>query len=329
MFSTERLLDVLGSISLAIMQAVAFINRNQMTVQSYLAALEKDKQNLTDHLSQELQDSRRPRGFPNSVFQTWKLSFDWILAQEPQTAKLLSLMAMFDPQQIPEKLLRRLAERDVDFRMAIGTLDGFVLISQEIEGETYAIHSLVQASMHYWLEQRSEKADYAKQALQLLAEKFPNSEHQHKETYESILAHAQAVLWHKCILENDMRHRAALLYNVRWFNWRQGRYGSAYEAVSESYNIYQERAGDVATTTLSSLSLLASVLWGQGKYEAAEEMNRQALKGKEKVLRVEHPDTLTSVSNLPSVLRDQGKYEAAEEINCFQHRREIAVDDRV
>ncbi len=315
MSSTERLLDVLGCIPLAITQAAAFINRNRWTVQGYLAALEKDKQNLTDHLSQELQDPRRPRGFPNSVFRTWKLSFDQILTQEPQTAKLLSLIAMLDPQRIPEKLLRRPAERDVDFRMAIGTLDGFALISQEIGGQTYAIHPLVQASVHYWLEQRSEKADYAGQALQLLAEEFPNGEHKHKETCESMLAHAQAVLCHKYTSENDMRHRAALLYNVGWFDWRQGRYVSAYEAVSESYNIYQERAGDVVNTTLDSLSLLASVLQYQGKYEAAEEMNRRALEGREKVLGVEHPSTLTSVDNLASVLRYQGKYEAAEEMN--------------
>ena len=154
--TTERLLDVLGYIPLAITQAAAFINGNRWTVQGYLAALEKDKQNMTDHLSQELQDHRRPRGFPNSVFRTWKLSFDQILVQEPQTAKFLSLMAMLDPQQIPEKLLRPLAEREVDFRMAISTLDGFALISQEIGGQTYAMHPLVQASVHYWLEQKSE-----------------------------------------------------------------------------------------------------------------------------------------------------------------------------
>ena len=277
--TTERLLDVLGYIPLAITQAAAFINRNRWTLQGYLAALAKDKQNLTEYLSQELQDPRRPRGFPNSVFRTWKLSFDHILAQEPKAAKLLSLIPMLDPQRIPEKLLRRLAEREVDFRIAIGTLDGFALISQEIGGETYAIHPLVQASVHYWLEQSSEKADYAGQALQLLAEEFPNGEHEHRETCEPLLAHAQAVLCHKYTSENDMRHRAALLYNIGWFNWQQGSYVSAYEIASESYTIYQERAGDIATTTLNSLTLLASVLQYQGKYEAAEVMNRRALEG--------------------------------------------------
>ena len=311
---TEILLDVLGYNPLAITQAAAFMNRNRMTIQSYLADLERDKQNLADYLSQELQDPRRPRGFPNSVFRTWRLSFDQILALEPQTARLLSIMVMLDPQRIPEKLLRRLVEREVEFRMAIGTLDGFALISQEIGGETYAIHPLVQASVHHWLEQRSEKADYAGQALQLLAEAFPNGRHEHKETCESMLAHAQAVLCHKCTSENDMGYRAALLCNVGCFNWRQGRYVSAYEAASESYNIYQERTGDVATARLDSLSLLASVLRDQGKYEAAEEMNRRALKGYEKVLGVEHPATLTSVHNLAYLFHYQQRYHDASSL---------------
>lgn len=101
---------------------------------------------------------------------------------------------MLDPQKIPEKLLRRAAERDVDFRMTIGTLDGFALISQEMMGQAYSIHPLVQASVHYWLEQKGEKAGCASQALQSLAEGFPNGEHENKETCESMLAHAQAVL---------------------------------------------------------------------------------------------------------------------------------------
>ena len=68
--------------------------------------------------------------------------------------------------------------------------DGFALISQEIEREIYAIHPLVPASVHYWLEQSSEKADYAGQALQLLAGEFPNDKYKHRETCKSMLAHA-------------------------------------------------------------------------------------------------------------------------------------------
>ena len=66
--SLERLLDVLGHIPLAITQAAAFMNRNRWSLRKYLAALEKDEQNLTDHLSKDLQDHRREPGFPNLSF---------------------------------------------------------------------------------------------------------------------------------------------------------------------------------------------------------------------------------------------------------------------
>ena len=321
-----RLLDILGYNPLAITQAAAFINRNQINIQTYLADLERDKQNLADYLSQELQDPRRPRGYPNSVFRTWKLSFDQILQQEPQTARLLSLMAMLDPQRIPEKLLRPLAEREVDFRMAIGTLNGFSLISQEVGGEIYAIHPLVQASVHYWLEQKSQKADCAGEALQLLAKEFPvGFKHEHKETCESMLAHAQAVLCHECTSENDMIKRAALLYKVACFDREQGRYNSAYQAIVESHSIFQEREGDVAIDTLNCIDLLARVLSDQGKYDAAEKMQRRALVGTEKVLGIEDPGTLISVNNLAVVLEKQRKYKEAEEM----YRRALEGNGKV
>lgn len=72
---STRLLDILGYIPLAITQAAEFMRRNRMTVPQYLADLEKDNENMKDYLKVELQDARRDRGFPNSVFQTWKLSF--------------------------------------------------------------------------------------------------------------------------------------------------------------------------------------------------------------------------------------------------------------
>ena len=321
----RRLLDILGYIPLAITQAGAYIKRNRQAIQGYLAALEKNQQSLMDRLSQELQDPRRPLGFPNAVFQTWNLSFDQLLAQEPQTAKLLSLIAMLDPQRISEKLLRRSTKRDEDFEMAIGTLDGFALISQGIGEESYAIHPLVQASVHYWLEQRSQKADFAGQALKLLAEEFPSGKYEHKETCELMLAHAQAVLSYKYVSEDDLRNRATLLYKVGCFDWQQGRYVSAYREISEAYNIFRERSGELATDTLKSLSLLAAVLTDQGKYKEAEEMNRRALKGCEKVLGIEHPNTLYNVDYLAAIFRHQGKYKAAEKM----HRRTLKGREKV
>lgn len=133
MFPMKRLLETLGCMPLAIMQAAAFIKRTPMTVQGYLAALEKDEQNLKDFWSKDLQDHRRQRGFPNSVFRAWKILFKQMLKQDPLAAELLSLIAMLDPLRIPQTLLERSAEKKIDFWTAISTLNGFALISPEIE----------------------------------------------------------------------------------------------------------------------------------------------------------------------------------------------------
>lgn len=86
-------------------------------------------------------------------------------------------MAMFERQQIPELLLRRREERDVDFVTASGALDGLSLITREVGKETFAMHRLVQLSVHVWLEQRNEKARYEEEALAVLADKFPKGEY--------------------------------------------------------------------------------------------------------------------------------------------------------
>jgi tetratricopeptide (TPR) repeat protein len=321
----DKLVEVLGRIPLAITQAAAFINRNKINVQEYVEQLATDKQNLMQYLSKDLQDPRREPGFPNSVFRTWKLSFDQIQTESPLASEILSLMAMLDGRSIPEDFVRRDDERLVDFQTAIGTLDAYSMVSKEVGGKTCAIHPLIQLSIQYILEQSGQAAIYKGLALQLIAERFPIGEHENKVVCESLLPHAQAVLQHdiKSIAIADVR--AGLLYRVGWFEWRQGRYESACQTLQAAYQTRQRIFGDEAEKTLESLNLLASALAGQGKYEAAEEMYRRALTGHEKVLGMEHPDTLTSVDNLASVLRDQGRYEAAEEM----YRRALTGSEKV
>ena len=321
----DKLAEILGRIPLAITQAAAFINRSKIGVAEYIEELAVNKQNFMAYLSKELQDPRREPGFPNSVFRTWKRSFDQIQADQPRAAEMLSLMAMLDGQKIPEDLVKKEDERRIDFNTAIGTLQGYSMISKEVGDKTCVIHPLVQLSVQYNLEQLGQTAFYARQALQLIAKRFPTGEHENKVLCESLLPHAQTVLQHDVKLDTTANSRTRLLYNVGWFEWQQGRYESAYRHVQTGYQICQEIFGDEAKDTLNNLALLAVVLRYQGKYEVAEEMNQQALAGYEEILGVEHPSTLTSVSNLGEVLRYQGKYEAAEETN----RRALAGREKV
>lgn len=169
----KELVEVLGRIPLAITQAAAFMVRNRFKVEQYLGKLQKDERTRMDFLSTELQDGRRERGPPNSVFRTLSLSFEQIRTQASRVAQLLSLMAMLEPERIPEDLLREQDEKEVDFATAVGTLIDYSLITKEIGEETCSMHPLVQLSVQYLLESEDGRCTLQDELCGFWQKNFP------------------------------------------------------------------------------------------------------------------------------------------------------------
>jgi tetratricopeptide (TPR) repeat protein len=313
--NVEDLLYILGYLPLAITQAAAFINENNITASEYLDALRASDRDIKDLLSEELEDSRRDTDLPNSVIQTWKLSFDQIRKQNPRAAEILSLMSVLDRQGIPKSILRRGDERLIEFTTAIGTLQAFSLITAERADENFEMHRLVQLSTQRWLEVEGTIVHWQQEALELLSVVFLEGTFENWATCNRLVPHVQVVIGYSLGTQACQLHRATILSNVSLYDQTQGRYEMAFDKCSEALVAREKVLGVDHPDTLTSISNLASVLRAQGKCEEAEEMHRRALEGREKVLGVEHPDTLSSVSNLASVLRKLGKYDEAEEMN--------------
>ncbi|OAL38089.1 hypothetical protein AYO20_02541 [Fonsecaea nubica] len=308
--TVDELLTSLAYIPLAITQAAAFINRNMMTLADYLRGFQTSESERMRQLSIELQDPRRERGFPSSVFRTWRLSFDQMRQRDPAAARLLTFLAFLDGQSIPLTLVQYTQTAEADWRQALGTVAGYSLVVSAAN-ETISIHPLVQESVRYWLEQQKEKEASVEQAVQVLAARFPTGEYSNWIVCQTLLPHAQAALRHqgRGILSESRR---LLQYLVSWFLLASGKYETAFEHVSESYEILMGLYGDEEPVSLDSLARMALVLPYRGKYEEAEAINRRVLAGREKELGVDHPSTLTSVHHLALVLQDRGKYEEAE-----------------
>jgi tetratricopeptide (TPR) repeat protein len=320
----DQLNEALNCIPLAIAQSASFMKRYRRSLRRYLESLEEHERNLKDYLKTEFEDYTRERGFPNAVFQTWQISFDQMKKQEPYAAEMLSLIAMFDRQNIPEDLIRQPNQSDNDIFKAIGTLDELSLIIREIGEETFAMHRLVQLSVHLWLEQKGEKRQYEEHALVLLADKFPEGEYGDRKIRDSLFPHAQSVLQYDGNSEASVLRRAKLLYNIGWFDLLQGRYELAYQSSLKSYELYRKQCGKDAKT-LASWNLMALIIRYRGKYGESEKLSRRALEEFQQVLGVEHPDTLASVHILAIALWDQGKYKEAEDLN----RRALAGREKV
>jgi tetratricopeptide (TPR) repeat protein len=314
---SERLLEVLAFIPLAITQAAAFINQTTMSIQDYLALLEKNNENFKDALSTELQDSRRQIGFPNSVFRTWKLSFDQILNQNPRAGELLSLMAMLDHHHIPKRWLQSSTERQVDFELALGILDGFALITKAMAVDAFALHPLVQASIQYWLENEQMIEETTQKALELLDRaSVTDSSFDPPRTreFEPISPHTQAVLSHCRLLKIVTIPFANLSMKLADFEYLNAKLDAALQSASEAHGAFQAILGDFARETLRSLRSQANTLAFKGNAELAEEVFGRALSGYEKMSKPDNRGRIACIRELAAVLQEDGKHNEAEDL---------------
>jgi tetratricopeptide (TPR) repeat protein len=321
----SELLEILENIPLAITQAAAFINHNSITLKNYLDTINRSDGNLADYLDKELEDPRREK--PNSILRTWKLSFDQIQNQDPRAAEMLSLMAVLDRQGIPEMLLRKANDRDIEVTTALGTLKAFFMIigftARKEDQEEFMMHRLVQLSTQMWLKLQDRLVERQEAALKKVSEVFPDGyHHPNWATCQSLSPHAQVVLEYGLETNACRLQHATIQFHTSRYNCGQGRYNVAYAKAMDAIEIQEKLLGPEHPDTLRSRNLLALTLFYQGAYATAEGMNRQVLDSRKKVLGPGHPDTLMSVNNLAAVLNARGKYKKAE------HKHREALNGR-
>ena len=299
--------------------------------------------------------------YGESVLSTWEASFEAIENHNPAAARLLSLLAfvnfediflgLFDgdragvlasaPTRVAEPSEAMTSSNETwqlflfsgqqrtvyELESAFETLQSYSLIQWKPDQKSYAIHKLV----HAWGQDRLE-ADGQRQlsslALELMTDAIAKDQmdpsHQLRLVPHVMASFDMFSHLHESLDELAMG-RLGMIDEMEGFLSRIGRWSEAYNMQVFHFRKTEKMLGKEHPSTLRSMNNLASVLSSQGKYDEAEEMHRQALALTERVLGKEHPDTLTSINNLALVLSSQGKYDEAEEM----HRQELALTERV
>jgi tetratricopeptide (TPR) repeat protein len=162
----DGLLNELDYLPLAISQAAAFIEENCISISDYLTALRGD--DAEEFLHEELNDSRRDEQSINSVFRTWKLSFDLISQQKARAAEVLCLLAMLDRQSIPRSILKV-----PEVVTSLGTLQAFNLITARAGSQSYGMHRLVQRFIQLSLKRSGTAQKWKDQALACVSKAYP------------------------------------------------------------------------------------------------------------------------------------------------------------
>jgi tetratricopeptide (TPR) repeat protein len=308
--AVNELLEKLTYLPLAIVQAAAFINNNDISVSGYMS-LFRHTGTETELFSQRFEDPTRYREMDSTIAKTWHISFDQIQRQDQLAAEYLSFMACINRIDIPQSLLPPRGSL-VQQVKALGTLVGYAFITerqqtvQELDKERFFdMHRLVHMASAWWLDGHDERATWAGKAVARLEELVPHGGHERKATWTTYLSHAIYVAGLSDIVEETVR--ASLLDRVGRCQSSLGQYSAAENTHQQALSLREKRLGKKHTQTLVSMNEVGLALNNQGRYKEAEAMNRQTLSLSETVLGREHPDTLTTMSNLATVLGRQGK----------------------
>jgi hypothetical protein len=236
-----ELVHALDRVPLAITQAAAYINRQaRLSIADYLKEFRASDQKRESLLHHDAGDLQRDESASNSVVMTWQMSFEQIRRERPSAADLLSLMSFFNPQGIPEGVLRRHDKVKDSFNEDFNTLHAYTLFTIAEDNQTCEMHALVQFCTQVWLSSFGDKERWGSQFVELMAKEFPSGEFENWATCEQLLPLIEALLYAELSIEETTKAQVHVLRNAAEYLWRKGQYDMA-QVVAEKVTEWREK----------------------------------------------------------------------------------------
>ncbi|KAI9728804.1 MAG: hypothetical protein M1834_007190 [Cirrosporium novae-zelandiae] len=207
--SCKKLADTLDNIPLALVQAVAYISMNTMSIETYLQLYDESDARKIELLSEDFEDDIRDQESKNPIATTWNISFEHIRKYYTDAADILSFMSVLHAQNIPETLLPNQFNTK-KFEEALGTLQNFSLVTlRKIEGgykdgtdmairkfRSFDLHRLVRLATRNWLSSDGKLDLWTTRAIKNVLQNLPDEDwaiqpnyHRNKAIFEAYLPH--------------------------------------------------------------------------------------------------------------------------------------------
>lgn len=306
------LVQELGYLPLAIVQAAAYININNIRPNDYLLLLANKKIEMVECATEDLDDGWQCRSSGNPISTTWLISFEQISRRNTLAAEYMFFMACIDRKDIPMALLpAALPHKQMD---AVGMLDAYSFITKRPADLALELHRLVHLATRTWLQNQDLLSQRTQEAISRLTEVFPEDDEVNRSKWRRLLPHVKYIL--SCNVagrEND-KARLDLVDMYARALWRDGRFSEAeayfYELTENLRGILGEEHPDILIT----MAHLATSVWSLGRYKDAEELDVRVLELSKKILGEKNPTTLARMHNLAMTYSGQGRWKEAEEL---------------
>jgi tetratricopeptide (TPR) repeat protein len=306
------LLKQLTFLPLAIVQAAAYINANEVSLAEYLSLLGDTDETLVELLSEHFEDEGRYPEAKNPIATTWLISFEHIRRRDALAADYLSFMACVEPKMIPMSLFPE-AKSKKKMLDAIGTLTAYSFVTKRPDGKYLDLHRLVHLATRNWLDNERQLAGWTGKVLAHLVRLFPFEQPTERERLRAYLPHVQRVL-EVAAAEEHVRTYLLLLDRFGGFLQYDGRYAEAEASFAKLITARLSLLGQEHPDMLKGMANLATAYWHQGRWAEAEQLEVQVLALRKRVLGEEHPSTLSTLAHLASTYLHQGRWAEAEQL---------------
>ena len=338
---SEDLLERLDGLPLALAQAGSYLHQTGISIDTYLRLYDEQNERVAEaiHKSDILDD------YPNhSVWTTWNVSYDAVLAKDKCAANLLILWSYLDRNDLwydlfkkasttdtlAEALFHRLGDiagQELSFIEAMSLLRSYSLIEGSSQG--YMMHTV----MHRWVyfhHGMKHRSVLGLLALKVIGFAVPAaSERDYAQLQQRLLPHANMCLMRVVETEKsqhqgdnkmfgsqvsykelkdclDAIRKLGILY------WYQSKFDEAERMYMRALRGY-EALGSEHTSTLQTANNLGLLYWTRERLDEAEKMYIRALQGYE-ALELENIHTFHTFNNLGLTYLDQGKLNEAEKM---------------
>ncbi|KAI0549182.1 hypothetical protein F4679DRAFT_584757 [Xylaria curta] len=309
----EELVQDLTCLPLAIAQAAAYLNQNQMPIKKYLGLLRNTEQNLVNLMSREFHDNTRYQGSQNAVATTWLVSFDHIRRSDSNAAKLLSFVSFIEPKAIPQTILPgpRVEE---EMEHAIGVLCGYAFLVRRGHENTFDMHRLVHIATRVWIQRENVVKETESQAIQHLATIFPSNNPKNRSKWREYLPHAQHALQ---VTQDQNLKRFDLFYLIGRCLYEDRRFKEAIIALEKTVRWREQHLPEEDDNLLGPEHALAHAYLGDRRIKEAIDIFEHVVAVRRERLVEEDSRRLTSEHELArAYLEDRRTREAIE---IFEH----------
>lgn len=312
----KKLAEELEYLPLTITQAAAYLEQTEILASEYLDIFRAGQSDIPNLLEESIHDPSRDHESSNSVFQTWRLSFEQLTMQNPKAADTLSLMAVLDRQAIPSELLQAPGLNMLDQKAAIAKLKAFSLIQEESSSNKYSLHRLVQLSTQRWLADHDKLSHWQKAAIGAVAREYPEDvTFDQWALIQDLSSHVQVVLSHDFSEPNPLVDRARILHCLGHYTMEQGQTSAALQMLLESHQLREENLGSEDELTLGTLGLVGLAYSRLYQLKSAREALQRFHDSTNRVLGPRHRLTLKGKSRLAVCYNNEGKLQEGKELS--------------